>query len=991
MGFDLMPHNQRAYDNVKTIFRTQNRAAVIHPTGTGKGRISRKLIEDNQEKKILYISPSLAINNSLEKSLKKHGVKTENLEIFTYQKLTRMTKGEIEELKFDYIILDEFHHCGAKEWGMLVNRLLNVNGEAKILGLSATPLRYTASGIRDMTEELFGNVIASEMSLEAAVAGGILNEPTYVTSIYAYEKIIDDLEKQVDEFEEKGNKKRIKRKEIAKQELDRLKKYVHEAITSLPEVLEKSIPNKNGKYIVFCSSIEDMKAKIEAAPELFKNVNANIEIRQVSSDENDVAKNERTLRNFEEDKNPETLKLLFCVNMLNEGYHLKDLDGGIMMRSTASPTLYTQQFGRIVSAGKKGDTVLIDLVNNIDAIENIVRFYENLSRERKNKETGSKVRKFTMTQELRNIGEVVRKIESLVSRRANNIEVNFMKRLGISFDDAKLIIENAKNDLIKGRENNYDGMYASEEKESLELFYEMRKLKLKMTSEIEVGTESYNKKLKEYKSKRDEVIIKNIGIVKWMLKNIPELQNLNYDSEEDKLQTALKYLIEAADTYNPQLRTRDNKSLRFDEYLLVFIQSGMTQEKRDIEYEKYTEDILSAKAELEETYGKGKVTDLHIAQEMLTRTVEAIDKNQNEFFKSHPFYELLRKEIIDYREGIAKEEIYWEKRKGKDEIRTSAKDIRKRIARDVDDRDPYLLKMTLFQIKNACRKMEVLESYDAIVDFDINDYFLDDSEIIQPVGDSYISEGVYIEKQEPYIQETSAEEEFLKILEKSDNNFLKVDLEAVLNTLNEKERTVIKLRYDLGLKKEEVENGDKLIKNYESLHKAERRLRHPSRSKLLVSYLSPDRPLLGVRGRVRKKPTTVNYENNNSFDAASGDLESVKLSEIIESDELFNHLNEAGLWCLNDLVSMTEEQLKSELDCTDKMVIEIKSLLGAYGVELSDEEQEDVIAADLTGRNQSSKAETLKALMQKKKSQEEEIEQLVGTKNKRQNSGERED
>ena len=45
-----------------------------------------------------------------------------------------------------------------------------------------------------------------------------------------------------------------------------------------------------------------------------------------------------------------------------------------------------------------------------EAIENIVRFYENLSRERKNKETGSKAKKFTMTQELRNIGEVVRKI-----------------------------------------------------------------------------------------------------------------------------------------------------------------------------------------------------------------------------------------------------------------------------------------------------------------------------------------------------------------------------------------------------------------------------------------------------------------------------------------------------------------------------------------------------------------------------------------------------
>ena len=58
---------------------------------------------------------------------------------------------------------------------------------------------------------------------------------------------------------------------------------------------------------------------------------------------------------------------------------------------------------------------------------------------------------------------------------------------------------------------------------------------------------------------------------------------------------------------------------------------------------------------------------------------------------------------------------------------------------------------------------------------------------------------------------------------------------------------------------------------------------------------------------------------------------------------------------------------------------------------LSDEEQDEVIAADLTGRNQSSKAEILKALMEKKKAQEEEIEQLDGANNKKQDSGERED
>ena len=199
MGIKLLPHNQKAYENVKNIFKKRNRAAVIHPTGTGKGHIARKLIEDNQDKKIIYLSPSLAINNRLEEDFEKYGINGENVEILTYQKLTRMTKEEIEQLQADYIILDEFHHCGAREWGSVVNNLLDTHVDSKVLGLSATPLRYTNNGVRDMAEELFENGIASEMSLEAAIAEGILNEPTYVTSLYAYEELISDLEKKMNE------------------------------------------------------------------------------------------------------------------------------------------------------------------------------------------------------------------------------------------------------------------------------------------------------------------------------------------------------------------------------------------------------------------------------------------------------------------------------------------------------------------------------------------------------------------------------------------------------------------------------------------------------------------------------------------------------------------------------------------------------------------------------------------------------------------------
>lgn len=75
----------------------------------------------------------------------------------TYQKLARLTDEEIQEFDADIIILDEFHYCGALEWGKGVERLLQRNEGASVLGLSVTPLRYT-DGLRDMADELLNSL-----------------------------------------------------------------------------------------------------------------------------------------------------------------------------------------------------------------------------------------------------------------------------------------------------------------------------------------------------------------------------------------------------------------------------------------------------------------------------------------------------------------------------------------------------------------------------------------------------------------------------------------------------------------------------------------------------------------------------------------------------------------------------------------------------------------------------------------------------------------
>lgn len=372
MSVELLPHNQKAYKNVKEILKINDKVAVVHPTGSGKSFIALKLMEENPDKKVIYLSPSVQIMNQLKNNMVKYGIKPNNIERITYQKLTAMSEDDIAKVNGDIIVLDEFHHCGAPKWGETIQNLLKNNPNAKVLGLSATPMRYFDGNIRDMAEELFEENIASEISLSDAIADGILKAPNYTTGIYEYEEIISNLEEKINECNDSDKRK------VAEEQLQELKEKLEEAVNGIPELLENSMSNENGKYIVYCKNIKDMQKKMEKAQEMFGKVNSNIEIMSISSDEKDVIKNSEKIRRFEDNDNGDSLKLLFSVDMLNEGYHLKDLDGVIMMRPTHSPTLYYQQLGRALSVGNSNTPTVIDLVNNIDTIEIIENFANEL-------------------------------------------------------------------------------------------------------------------------------------------------------------------------------------------------------------------------------------------------------------------------------------------------------------------------------------------------------------------------------------------------------------------------------------------------------------------------------------------------------------------------------------------------------------------------------------------------------------------------------------
>lgn len=355
MSIELFEHNQTAYEAAVAMLAETGKAAVIHPTGTGKSFIGFKLCEDNPDKTVCWLSPSEYIFRTQLENLKKTGAEVpENIKFFTYAKLAYMSDEEFAEIIPDVFLCDEFHRCGSEIWGTRVNTLLKMYPKVPVLGLSATNIRYLDNQ-RDMAEELFDGNIASEMTLGEAIVRGILRAPLYISTVFSYQKDLEKYERMV-----KMPKFRAVR-DTAKKYLEELRRTIEKA-DGLDVVFEKYMPDKHGKYVVFCSNREHMDEMLSHVDKWFYKVDKHPKVYKVYSDNSEAS---GEFSDFKADKS-ENLKLLFCIDMLNEGVHLDDIDGVILFRPTVSPTVYKQQIGRALTAGKSGTPVIFDIINNFE-------------------------------------------------------------------------------------------------------------------------------------------------------------------------------------------------------------------------------------------------------------------------------------------------------------------------------------------------------------------------------------------------------------------------------------------------------------------------------------------------------------------------------------------------------------------------------------------------------------------------------------------------
>ena len=353
MQIELFEHNQKAYWAAVKMLQSTGKAVVVHPTGTGKSFIGFRLAADHPCDVICWLSPSDYIfRTQLENLQRMTGFAPKNIRFFTYARLMTADEEALQAIRPQYIVLDEFHRCGAVQWGGGVRRLLETFPEVPVLGLSATHIRYLDDR-RDMARELFDGNIASFMTLGEAIVRGILAAPEYVTAVYAYDEVLAAYTRSVRRLKNGAARDRAeKRLHALRRSLDRA--------DGLREIFARRL-KPQGKYILFCSNVEHMNRLIACVPEWFGALDETPHVYRMYSDDK---ASEQAFTAFKSDVS-DRLKLLFCIDMLNEGIHVDGIDGVVLFRPTVSPIVYRQQIGRALAVGGK-TPIILDVVNNFE-------------------------------------------------------------------------------------------------------------------------------------------------------------------------------------------------------------------------------------------------------------------------------------------------------------------------------------------------------------------------------------------------------------------------------------------------------------------------------------------------------------------------------------------------------------------------------------------------------------------------------------------------
>ena len=231
---------------------------------------------------------------------------------------------------FDYIVVDEFHHAVSKNYQNIINYFT----PKFMLGLTATPDRLDNKDVFSVCD--YNTVY--EATLKTAIDKGWL-VPFRYYGIYDESVNYDEVEFKNGKYNEKQLEDALSINKRAELILNHYKKY------------------KSSSALGFCTS----KSHAEFMAKYFNE--QGIPSCAVYSGGEGEYNEERNIALSKLRK--EEIKVIFSVDMFNEGLDVKSIDMVMFLRPTESPTVFLQQLGRGLRKDKNKKYLnVLDFIGN---------------------------------------------------------------------------------------------------------------------------------------------------------------------------------------------------------------------------------------------------------------------------------------------------------------------------------------------------------------------------------------------------------------------------------------------------------------------------------------------------------------------------------------------------------------------------------------------------------------------------------------------------
>ena len=361
MSMTLNPVNEAAFQKAVQSLETLNRAAVFHPTGTGKSCIAWKVVEAHPQTTFFWLvagAQRLALRQA-ELTRYNGGTLPGNVRFCDCEKLAAATPEQwvrLGEQKPGCIVLDCYHELSAVCWAQSVQKLLRMCPQAKVLGLGVP----NGAPVCAAAQELFADCIVSHMTVAEAMAAGTMPVPSaYAALLWPQEEELATLRARIKNLcMPKGDTSlRVQYEELS---------WSLRQVENLTVLLPRLLSDTSGHYLVlFESAAYQEKLGVELE-QLLRTVDS--AVRFYAADHACFA-DSAAVETFLSDTAPGP-KVLLCVNAPGVQQPLEGLAGVILVRQSSLMSTFKQMLCRALVAAGSRSVPVFDLVAQFEGLGN---------------------------------------------------------------------------------------------------------------------------------------------------------------------------------------------------------------------------------------------------------------------------------------------------------------------------------------------------------------------------------------------------------------------------------------------------------------------------------------------------------------------------------------------------------------------------------------------------------------------------------------------